>query len=776
MNTKILSNLSKLDTALSNAYHEQISSVLKSQEKGNHPEQSLNIYSAFIFLTQKQGYSAIPILNKSELLKQHLCQLIGFVYDKSPLKPKSNYAVANLLKKAFKVLANEKQLELMEIKLGVENVSDDAERCIEEFKKLSIESEKMNYLCGWQITSKDGKKIDVNLDSLYCKFGPIFINTIHTALKDYGLTQKATSLTTYVRELYKVLNGFALLGGDTVEELENKLSTKNVHYFFRGIMEVQFASSKIQGHDEDTFYKRWAKAIAVYTHCFIHTKIFDAPLKPFLTPKWKKPVNDDIAFSTGGKPTSKEVKRWFGGIDFHITDEDTIVTIQRRLEKDVNHIQHVCDIKFNELKKRHSRNIQFINNGKVRSIESTVEWQKSPPMGAKHLENTIATFYEYGIGAQFNNYRFFLGFNKDARTLNTELNLPSRSTLNVLICLLILAHPKITPSWLQEWELFDKKGAQVGFKQVGDQWIAISVKNRRGAALAQQEMVLNSKTKEVVEFLIEHTRMAREHLKSLGDPKWRKMLIAATATDARVYTDLNSSLQDKNEFHDWLSDISLLPKESELTQPGLDLISEIVSPRSIRRHRALQIYLETRSIRAVADALGHKLMDLRLIASYLPKPLIDFFNDRWIRQFQNAIILEAMKDSKYRFDASDVSEKHIKEFLDNHGISDIPEYFDDGFTAHEHFDKESHDSFDGATFNITTALLQLLFAIKDIVENAESKTVFKDIAYLWYKASVYITSALKTDRYGEEDDLMAMLNDAHNNPLETHKIRGALTC
>ena len=750
--------------------------MLKSQEEGKHVEQSLNIYSAFIFLTQKQGYSAIPILNNSELLKQHFCQLIGFVYDKSSLKPKSNYSIANLLKKAFKVLANENHLEFMEIKLGVEYVSDDAERCIDEFKKLSIETEKINYLCGWQITSKDGIKIDVKLDSLFCTFGPTFTNTIHTALKHYGLTQKATTLRSHVRVLFKVLNGFALLGGDTVEELENKLSTKNVHYFFRDIMEAQFASSKIQGHDEDTFYKSWAKSIASYTHCFIHTRIFDAPLKPFLTPIWKKPVNDDVAFSTGGKPTSKEVKRWFDGIDLHIKDEDTIFTIQRRLEKDINHIKHVCDIKFNELKKRHRRNIQFINNGKVRSIESTVEWHKSPPMGAKHLENTIATFYEYGIGAQFNRYSSFLGFKKDVKVLNTELNLPSKSTFNVLICLLILSHPKITPSWLQEWELFDKKGEQIGFKQVGGQWIAVSVKNRRGAAFAQQEVVLNGETKEVVEFLIKHTKMAREHLKSVRDPKWRKMLIAATVTEARVYTDLNSSLQDKNEFHDWLSDISLIPKESELTQPELDLISEIVSPRSIRRHRALQIYLETRSLRAVADALGHKLMDLTLIASYLPKPLIDFFNDRWIRQFQNAILLEAMKDSKYQFDASDVSEEHIKEFLDNHGISDIPKYFDDRFTAPEHFDNESHDSFDAATFNISTALLQLLFAIKDIVENAESNTVFKDIAHLWYKASVYITSALRTDRYSEEDDLMKMLDEAHNNPLEAHKIRGALTC
>ncbi|MBF4436980.1 hypothetical protein ERJ77_21315, partial [Vibrio anguillarum] len=120
-------------------------------------------------------------------------------------------------------------------------------------------------------------------------------------------------------------------------------------------------------------------------------------------------------------------------------------------------------------------------------------------------------------------------------------------------------------------------------------------------------------------------------------------------------------------------------------------ISDIHSLRSIRRHRGLQIYLETRSMDAVAEALGHKKKDTKLLTSYLPKPLMDFFNDRWVRQFQNAILLEAMKDSVHCLDAVNMSAEDIEEFLNNHGISNIPEHFDHGFNQQTDTDNETSE-------------------------------------------------------------------------------------
>lgn len=708
-----------LFTALSTPYRKLIYSlVIRYSSSTYSAEARMNNYAAFVYVTETKGFSAIDILNNSVLLNQHFCHFIGFTYSQTSISLKTKYEISNTFRKVFKELARENKLEFKDMKFSSLKLSDDAKLCFEEYNTLDIESEKLDYLNGWQITSKDGKTQELFLDEIYCKFGLNFSNIIHGALIDYGLTQRDSTLRNHTHQLCnKILNGFTLLDIKTVEELESKLAAKNVHYLFRDIMDVTFASYKIKGNDEYVFFKSWRRAVNVYTKCFIDTKIFDAPLKPFITPVWKKVVNDDLTFSIGGTPSKQEKDRWFGNISLHVKDEEAVTTIQKRLERDILHVKHVCEIKFKEIKERHKRNINLSQEGIVKHGKTG-----SLKIGADKLENTIATFYKLGIGGIQREYTTYLGFYGDTDTLNKELNLPTVSTMNVLLSLLVLSHPKITPSWLSEWELYDKKGNQVGFKQVGKQWIAVSYKNRRGATLAQQEVILTDETKEVIEFLIEHTKMARERLKSIGSTEWRKMIIFANVNKAFVYSNINIQLSRRSiDFYLWLSDSSLIPKGCELTEQDIKSISEICTLRSLRRHRALQIYLETRKIKAVKDALGHKEVILSTLSSYIPKPLMDFFNERWIRQFQNAILFEAMKDSKYLFESVDIEEKDITEFLSNHGINNIPETFNYGFGANLEPNRNGDISFDGATFTISTALLQLLIAIKISLKHQQVK-------------------------------------------------------
>ncbi|MBF4259509.1 hypothetical protein EAY18_24895, partial [Vibrio anguillarum] len=194
-----------------------------------------------------------------------------------------------------------------------------------------------------------------------------------------------------------------------------------------------------------------------------------------------------------------------------------------------------------------------------------------------------------------------------------------------------------------------------------------------------------------------------EYLKDKGDVNWRKMILVASSIRAICPANLNRNLHSENEFYDWLRDKSLFDRSSDITPDDTQVISDIHSLRSIRRHRGFQIYLETRSMDAVSEALGHENKDAKLLTSYLPKPLMDFFNDRWVRQFQNAILLEAMKDSVYCLEAVNMSAEDIEEFLSNHGISNIPEHFDHGFVQRLATNNEAPESlaFDQLTYTIS---------------------------------------------------------------------------
>ncbi|MDG2810097.1 hypothetical protein P7L89_26160, partial [Vibrio parahaemolyticus] len=291
--------------------------------------------------------------------------------------------------------------------------------------------------------------------------------------------------------------------------------------------------------------------------------------------------------------------------------------IQQRVERDMAHIRHVCLLKFYELLEREKRNKAFQSTGLVKPLSGTLgNREYTNFVGEDKLDNTVATFYAHGIAAKDASYLSFLGFYGNASQLKTELNLPTKSTLNVLLTLLVMEHPLITPSWLAKWDLFDVNGNMVGYKQVGNQHIAVSHKSRKGATNAQQEVVLNEFSKSIVEFLIQHTRMAREHLKHKGDVNWRKMILTATTISATRPSNLNETLHSANDFYDWLQDETLFDKINDITLEDAQAISDIHSLRSIRRHRGFQIYLETRSMDAVAEALGHEKKDANLLTSY----------------------------------------------------------------------------------------------------------------------------------------------------------------
>ncbi|HIF9201354.1 TPA: hypothetical protein ACX6QC_002787 [Photobacterium damselae] len=777
MNLKTLNELSLLKTALSVEYSNYLTLTAESTVTKRNMQPALNLYAAYCYLTEQGNYSALDILNNSSSLNAHFQSLIGFIYSNDDITVFLRYTYGYALKIIFRHIAQDKHLTLNEIKLSSTKITEDVSICLTQFRKFNVNKAKADYLDGWQVVSKEGKEHEAHLDTLYVHFGEAFTNKVHLALKNYAFTKKSSSLAQVLNALKKLFVGFSTVyserNGLSIEAL---LSRNHAQLFFNKVFKVLFVRSQAAQLCPKNFHTKWRNIVNFYTECFINTGVFAEPHKPFIVPDWKDPKYAALTFSIGGNTTQPEKRRWFANIPLKIKDEEAVSIIKQRVDRDMAHIKHVCLLKFEELLERENRNISFQSTGSVKPLSSNrYDLQYHNLVGADKLENTVATFYAHGIAAKETGYLSFLGGN--ANQLNTELNLPTSSTLNVLLTLLVMEHPLITPSWLEKWDLFDVNGNMVGYKQAGNQHIAVSCKPRKGATNAQQEVVLNEFSKSIVEFLIQHTRMSREFLKQKGDVKWRKMILTATITSATRPSSLNTTLHSANDFYNWLQNNSLFDESSDITLGDAQATSDIHSLRSIRRHRGFQIYLETRSMDAVAEALGHKKKDVKLLTSYLPKPLMDFFNARWIRQFQNAILLEAMKDSVHRLDAVNMSAQDIAEFLNNHGISNIPEHFDHGFVQQTTTDNEVSDSlaFDKLTYTISTSLLQLLMAIRMVVESSDDEESFLDIVTHWYQSAVFVLDTLSSNKHSD-DDLMGMLDIASKNKLDTDSIKGALLC
>ncbi|WP_318475436.1 hypothetical protein [Photobacterium leiognathi] len=783
MNTTILKQLSLLSQALSKPLHTQLLNYIERRYPKLNSAQHLtilNIYASFIFSQGKRNFSAIEILNDKDKFKAHTEQLVGFFYcESNKLSISSKRNIAHPLHRMMCDLAKANHIHITPQSISNTKINDYVQHCIESYQSLEPNKQNIMYLNGWSVTSQERKAAIVDLDFLYVKYGQAFTDKIHDALKRHALTKKTTSLKSDLKRIIPLLKTTSTLDiKATVASFELLLSEKYVQSTFYKAYQLQFSECLVKGNDLVNFNKMFNDSLDVYTSVFINTKLYPAPLKAFIAPSLLN-VKNPPSFSTGGKNSELEKMRWFADIPLHIKDEQAIAVIETRIERDMNILKTAFIEHFNQLKQRQERNKTFIESGIVKPLEGNAGARKGGkkpqtyPIGEQHLDNTIATFYKYGINGYEGQYEVFLGFAGKNEQLIEELNLPTNATLFTLTALLVMEHPKITPSWLQKLQLFNENGKLTGYKQVGEQFILTSEKERRGRNLAQQDVILNEFSKSIVDFIVQHTQIAREHLKAIGNPNWKSLLLTCTLKKAAKTSNTSRLYKPLPFVRKRLNDNAALPLEYDVLAQELDIIASITTHRSIRRHRGLQIYLETRSQSAVADALGHKEVNQRLLDTYLPKPLMEFFTERVIRQFQKAIIFEAMKKSPYLLDAVNMSYEELEEFLGNHGLNDLPDL--NAATFDKAAQQAEQSIFDSVVFTVTVPLLQLLISIKTIIDNDNDASRFNALVQHWYQSATYLFKCIEMSDF-DNDDILDMYQEAKDSPLDHTIIKEVLSC
>ncbi|MFS2262239.1 hypothetical protein [Vibrio vulnificus] len=786
MNISILSKLSLLEEVLSRPYRAQLRGIIDSTFPSRdeyHKEQLLNVYAAFLFSLNKKNFTGIDIFNDKNKFQDHVSQLIGFIYHEASSGLGTKYTLAHALQKLMCGFAKASHINISSQVIGHHKINDYMQSCIASYRSLQVDAKKINYLDGWSITSQERKDIFINLDFFYVKYDQTLSAKIYDALTRFGLTQKTNTLKHSLYQILSLLEGVSSLDlKGTVESYELLLSEKNVQSTFYKVYRIKLSQCLVMQNDLANFNRSFVNTLDIYTSVFINTKIYQAPLKPFVKPSILKDINPP-SFSAGGKLSDLDKIRWFSDIPLQIRDDEAVNLIESRVNRDMSYLKAVLINHFNELKNRQERNEEFIEAGKVKPLSGNKGGKKGMSQGGaaydigmNHLDNVIATFYSYGIGGyEGHSYTAFLGFKGKLKELLKELNLPSSSTLFGLTALLVIEHPKITPSWLQKLQLFNENGKLTGYIQVNNQYVLTSEKDRRGPALAQQDVILNDFSISIVDFIVKHTEPAREYLKAVGNPDWKYLLLICPslykAERPTAYTHLYKPLPIVQVL---LNDEAYMPSEHDLSSNELGLIANITTHRAIRRHRGLQIYLKTRSQSAVAEALGHKKTESRLLDSYLPKPLMDFFTERVIRQFQNAIILKAMEKSRYLQDAVNMTYEEIEEFLENHGLNDIPDLNTEAFDAAA--SKVEQSFFDSVVFTVTVPLLQLLISIKTIIDTDNDESEVTELVKHWYQSASYLLQRFEMGDFGDNDDIEDMYREAKETPLNHDIIKGVVLC
>lgn len=336
------------------------------------------------------------------------------------------------------------------------------------------------------------------------------------------------------------------------------------------------------------------------------------------------------------------------------------------------------------------------------------------------------------------------------------LGLPTIGSLLPHLTLLVAAHPAITPSFLENLELYDKNGKDCCFVEIDGAMILRSSKGRKGPLLSWQEITLNAETAEVIRQLIEITAPLRKYLKARNDDNWRYLLLTAEKGFAnpsrlgRIVTD--TSMEQRVRAN-------ALSMHYFSGQP-LEKCEEVAKCFSLPALRAtvgVLVYLETKDAKKMAEALGHTAYDKDLLSRYLPDEILSFFQERWIRIFQTSIIVDSMKDSDYLLPASGFKNIHeLDEFLSNHTFKKVPwantEDMDAGL------DGPGKVLF-GLDVSILTALLSLQMAIR------QANGAVNATAKYWNDITKSLVRYITSDAC-DRDDLRQYLKkaSAHADP------------
>ncbi len=140
------------------------------------------------------------------------------------------------------------------------------------------------------------------------------------------------------------------------------------------------------------------------------------------------------------------------------------------------------------------------------------------------------------------------------------------------------------------------------------------------------------------------TSFERNCLKAIKDDNWRFAPLYASTNKVNIVSKLSAAMFINVETCG-LSDLKRACSEIQFNENGkaylntdeINALISVFSLRNIRKKKGIHTYLDTRSIEEVSKKLGHKQVNLEVLEAYLPQALLNYFNDRWVRIFQNSL-------------------------------------------------------------------------------------------------------------------------------------------
>jgi hypothetical protein len=430
-------------------------------------------------------------------------------------------------------------------------------------------------------------------------------------------------------------------------------------------------------------------------------------------------------------PQGHEVKtKTLTHIPVHVSDEEAYHLLFKKIREELNTVKRMAIQLCEDAWRRYQYRITAAHTGTPRFVRvigtnrGDNKWLTNRE-NPEHLQNACATFAEHGY-LPSTDASIALLYPLPLSETAIELALPIAEALFPHCILLVIEHPKVTPALLEGLELYDKNNKLCGFVQGDTGYRLVGHKRRRGPKLAQQVIHLSDNAATLIKQIISITDPVRTYLRARGDDNWRFLLLSCGKGFGYPMRCRKLSAGKCIPFRREKL-VTALGVSSNLTLPEREDLVARLTLSSVRASAGVLVYLETKSVEKMAEALGHAEYHADLLAHYLPKTISDFFQERWIRIFQTGIIVEALKQSPALMDAADFSNlEELHQFLAHHALN-VPQ--DSAASSIDDFQSDQQKYANnrvifGVSVSILAALLSLELSVQLHPDAANAKAIY----------------------------------------------------
>lgn len=549
----------------------------------------------------------------------------------------------------------------------------DIESCIAEFNRLPLREESVWLWRGWIAPNKFGALIILPLYPIYARLGRNFTEKLYDVCCTY-LGARRRRIVPFLRPLAQFIGRYEK-GMQSSDFQDSRFVTTFWRDFLVYYMITGYSDGN--GAQVSTLVREWRTGVAGFVSEALEASGLVADhLGHFPSPEPKGVPGSRTHVRTTAE--GHEVKtKLLTVIPLHMTDEQALELLFHQIETDFRVFVDWATWATKSIWSRYNRRLELAAQGEVRQLQPSGTRTKGNRLwvtsreNPRHLSNAAATLRHHGFLTDRDAGISHL-YPKPLTQTAEELGLPGTDALFPHCVLLVADHPSITPSFLENLELFDRNGKLTGFVASDGGRLLVGNKFRCGANHAAQQVVLTARGVEIVEQIVALTQPLRDYLRDRRDDNWRYLLL--TCKQGFAYP---AAVR-------FLAQTTTVPNRLEMFAHGLgntcklgfdermELVRRFSLP-ALRASAGVLEYLRTGSAEKMARMLGHARYDHNLLSCYLPEPILNFFQERWVRIFQTGVIVEAMKDSEFLLRATDFRNmSELDAFLRNHALKTLP--------------------------------------------------------------------------------------------------------